>query len=397
MDNNLIEGGDFGVESIIIDLLNSLSAIKELSEVNYQAKNEKHLISQVLSTLIQNQDMERSSFFLIDENDYLVNLTGLSRSDFFNRSASSGYNPLRFKIGEGVVGIAAKTGELQHCQNCLEDKRFLDNIKKGKDILTGSIISVPVFTVENGLLGVLNISHPLPYHFSEWHIRLLEIYKNMLGQLITNFRMFRDMESQITMRTAKLEAALVGIEKIKEYYKEMSMIDSLTGLYNRRYFFDQVGFAIANAKRYGRSLCLLMLDLDRFKEANDIYGHGFGDVVLKKVAKTLQCQVRDTDILARYGGEEFVVIYRETDCENGYTFSERIRAEIESLTWGDKKDYSQTVSIGLYFLDAKKNLSNKTTNIDNLISHADVALYEAKAQGRNKIVIYNESMKLKID
>jgi len=393
MDSNSLVEGESGAQSIIIDLLNSLSAIKELSELNYQAKNEKDLIKKALATLVQNQDMERSSFFLLDEEGYLVNLAGLSNSDSSSQKTPSSYKPLRFEMGEGVIGVAAQTGELQNCQNCLNDQRFLEKIKQEKTLLTGSIISVPVFTAENELLGVLNISHPQANYFSDWHIRLLEIYKNMLSQLITNFRLFRDMESLITIRTKKLETALVDNKKLQEHYKEMSMIDSLTGLYNRRYFFDQVGFAVANSKRYGHSLCLLMLDLDHFKQANDTYGHGFGDKVLKAVSKALQDQVRDTDILARYGGEEFVAIFTNTDCENGFTFSERVRSQIESLTWDDKKDYIQTVSIGLYFLDAKHNLSNEVINIDNLISYADTALYAAKEQGRNKIVIYNDIAK----
>jgi len=392
MKNNSFEGNEFGAQSIIIELLNSLSAIKELSSINYQAENEKELIKKALSTLVDNQDMERTSFFLLDKQGYLVNLTGLSNNESSHSIKSGEYKPLQFEMGEGVIGVAAQTGEIQHCKNCLEDKRFLEKIKKDKCILTGSIISVPVFTADNELLGVLNISHPQSNYFSDWHIRLLEIYKNMLAQLISNFRMFRDMESQISTRTEKLESTLVDIKKLQEHYKEMSMIDSLTGLYNRRYFFDQVGFAVANSKRYGHSLCLLMLDLDHFKEANDVYGHNFGDIVLKKVAKTLQQQVRDTDILARYGGEEFVVIYTNTDRQNGYTFSERIRTQIEALTWGDKKDYSQTVSIGLYFLDAKHNLSNEVINIDNLINYADIALYEAKKQGRNRIVMFDGSI-----
>jgi len=392
MKNDLFVGDEFGAQSIIIDLLNSLSAIKELSNINYQAENEKELIKKALFTLVENQDMERTSFFLLDEQGYLVNLTGLSNNESFYSIKEGEYKPLRFEIGEGVIGVAAHTGEIQHCKNCLDDKRFLEKIKTDKCILTGSIVSVPVFTSGNELLGVLNISHSQSNYFSDWHIRLLEIYKNMLAQLITNFRMIKDMESQISTRTEKLESTLVDIKQLQEHYKEISMIDSLTGLYNRRYFFDQVGFAIANSKRYGHSLCLLMLDLDHFKEANDNYGHNFGDIVLNKVAKTLQQQVRDTDILARYGGEEFVVIYTNTDRQNGYTFSERIRDQIEALTWSDRKGYSQTVSIGLYFLDAKNNLSNEVINIDNIINHADMALYEAKKQGRNRIIMFDESM-----
>jgi diguanylate cyclase (GGDEF)-like protein len=379
-----------GMQDIIIDLLNSLSAVKELSELTGQASTEKELIKNALAALIQYQDMERCSFFLLNEQGYLVNLTGISTSDSTTESAV--YKSKPFKIGEGVIGAAAQTGKLQNCRNCLEDKRFTSE-QQDNNSLPGSIISVPVFAIGNELIGVLNISHPQPHHFSEWHTRLLEVYKNMLGQLITNFRLFQQMEEQISRRTSSLEHALSDLNKLKEHYESISVIDQLSGLYNRRYFYDQVEIAIANTKRYGQPLCLLILDLDQFKAVNDSYGHGFGDTVLIKVSEALKQQVRESDILVRYGGEEFVIIFTNTDCSNGKLFAERIRKKIESLEWNEKKDFSQTASIGLYCLRNSSEINKNThLKIDNLIQYADTALYMAKAQGRNRVITYDEKM-----
>jgi len=378
MENN-------GLQDIFIDLLNSLSAVRDLSELNIKASSKKDLIRNALSALIQNQDMERCSFFLLDEQNRLVNLTGLSFREASTHKKKN-YKPVQFKVGEGVIGIAAQTGELQHCENCQEDERFSSNRQEGS-ILPGSIISVPVFTADKKLVGVLNISHPEAFHFTEWHIRLLEIYKNILGQLISNFHLFQDMEMQIQQRTNKLEHALDELHKLKNHFESMSMIDQLTGLYNRRYFYDQVELAIANSRRYGQPLCVLILDLDNFKKVNDDYGHQFGDIVLKDVSRALMDQVRDTDILVRYGGEEFVVIFTNTDCHNGTIFSERIRKEIESLVFREQKGFSQTVSIGLCCVNDENDL-----NIESLIRHADTALYKAKEKGRNKVITYSENM-----
>ena len=119
----------FNIQDIIVDLLNSLSAIKELSELNYQAGSEKELIFKALSILIQNQDMESCSFFVLDEQQNLVNLTGLSSSEYSGAEILN-RTPLTFKIGEGIVGQAAKTGKIQHCKNCKEDSRFSNNLSQ---------------------------------------------------------------------------------------------------------------------------------------------------------------------------------------------------------------------------------------------------------------------------
>ena len=382
-----------GMQNIIVDLLNSLSAVKALSELNCQTENEKELIKKALTILIQNQDMERCSFFLLNDQGYLINLTGLSTADVpFDKHID--YKPLQFKVGEGVIGAAAEAGELQHCQNCHEDQRFTANIMQDKSLLPGSIISVPVYVTDKELIGVLNISHPQTNYFTEWHIRMLGIYKNMLGQLITNYRLFEQMEEQISRRTSKLEQALSDLQNLKEHFESISMIDHLTGLYNRHYFFQQVELVIANTKRYGQSLCLLVLDLDLFKAVNDNYGHGFGDSVLKKVSNILQQQVRESDILVRYGGEEFIVIFSNTNCRNGAIFAERIRNSIEALEWEQQDGFVQTVSIGLYCLNNKcRGSDNKQEiNIDNLINYADLALYKAKELGRNKVVAFTTDM-----
>lgn len=380
---------DVGLEEVIVDLVNSLSAVKDLSELNCQAGDEKELISEALSVLIQNQDMERCSLFLLNEQGLLVNLTGLSIAESANEERIQ-YHSLQFKIGEGVVGTAALTGELQHCQNCSGDGRFTAHKERNDVKLPGSVISVPIFA-GNELVGVLNISHPQAYYFNEWHIRMLGIYKNMLGQLITNYRLFQKMEEQISKRTIKLEEALVDLNSLKDHFESMSMIDQLTGLHNRRYFYDQAEIAIANTKRYGQPLCLLILDLDYFKHVNDHYGHGFGDEVLAKTSKALQEEVRESDVLVRYGGEEFVIIFTNTNCQNGVLFAERIRRRIELLEW-EGREYVQTISIGLYCLNEECCLNDmgQDIDIDKLVIFADNALYQAKAQGRNKVILFEE-------
>ena len=253
-------------------------------------------------------------------------------------------------------------------------------------------VSVPVMVAETELVGVLNISHPEADYFNDWHIRLLHIYKNMLGQLITNCRLFQQMEKKIASRTAKLQQALQDVKYLKERYESMSMIDDLTGLFNRRYFYAQAAVIISSLERYGQGLCVLILDLDFFKKINDTYGHMTGDQVLIDVAATLKEEMRDSDILVRFGGEEFVVVFTNTDCQNGFIFAERIRKSINALSWNlDDEQVKITVSIDMTCLDAAES-SKPGINIDHLIHCADVALYRSKAEGRNRSTIFTQEM-----
>jgi len=388
MQQNKLEENrnQFNIQDIIVDFVSSLSAVKELSELNHQAGNEKELVFKALSILIQNQDMERCSFFMLDEQQNLVNLTGLSSREFSGTKRIN-RTPLKFKIGKGIIGQAAKTGKIQHCKNCKEDSRFLNNLSQVNDILPGSVISVPVSGV-NGLIGVLNISHPDANYFSEWHIRLLQIYKNMLAELIINYRLPRQIEAQVAVRTTMLEAALENMNQLKKYHESMSMLDELTGLYNRRYFYIQIEAALARSKRYKQPLCLLILDLDYFKGINDTYGHGFGDIVLKDVASSLKEEIRESDILARFGGEEFVIAFTDIDRKKGKLFAERIRKRIASLGWKVQgQEVKITTSIGVHCL-VEDALEQDNFDIDALLNNADQALYAAKAGGRNRVVFF---------
>ncbi len=389
-----------GLENAFVDLLSALSAIKELSTIGCQSDDEESLIRHALEALVHNQDMERCSFFKLVDDDRLVNVTGLSYLETIDdEEYEAGARPLEFKIGEGLIGVAAKTRTLQHCHNSATDERF-SNEGNNQARLPGSIISVPVFAANLELVGVLNVSHPEPYFFTEWHIRLLEVYKNLFGQLITNFRLIRHMEAEIEARTAKLQRAYDEIKSLKDYYQNISVLDSLTGLYNRRYFYDQMKVVLADFRRYHQPLCILLLDLDYFKQINDVYGHATGDRVLENTANVLRREVRINDILVRFGGEEFIIVFTNTTCENGMKFAERIRRRIaESSIEHEGKEISITTSIGMFclnkdvpfvFFDEESADDRHEANINKIIKLADTALYYAKAQGRNQVVRYDE-------
>jgi diguanylate cyclase (GGDEF)-like protein len=376
-------------QDILVDLLNSLSVVRSLSEIENHQQNtsEKDLVLNALNILISNQDMERCSFFIKTKDDYLVNLTGLSAGE-----ASSGahgvHTPVTFKIGEGIIGLAAQLGELQNCPDCDNDERFTST---DKAFSPGSIISVPVMALGE-LFGVLNISHPEAHYFSDWHLRLLAIYKNMLGQLISNFRLLKKMELHIAQKTKHLENALDEASELKRRYESLSMKDSLTGLYNRRFFYTQVTQSVARAARHGEALCILLIDLDYFKVINDKYGHSCGDQVLVDVANALKKEMRGSDIVARFGGEEFVVLFSQPNSSNSLIFAERLCKAVEALQWVfNQQQVSISASIGMFCV-TQQVLQEQGEDIDSFIHYADLAMYRAKDLGKNQVAVFSDDL-----
>jgi diguanylate cyclase len=156
--------------------------------------------------------------------------------------------------------------------------------------------------------------------------------------------------------------------------------DGLTGLANRRQGFAQVGKELARYHRTGRAAVLVILDIDRFKDINDRYGHPAGDEVLCAVAETLRECCRAVDLTARYGGDEFLLVFPDTELRGAETAARRIRRSLEAQTFDNAPDLRCTVSLGA----AEAN--SETTTVAAWIQRADAALYRAKAEGRNRFV-----------
>lgn len=160
----------------------------------------------------------------------------------------------------------------------------------------------------------------------------------------------------------------------------LSQKDPLTGAYNRRYFDEQAAVECARAHRYGQSLTVLMMDLDKFKGINDTHGHAAGDEVLKALVRTSLQALRKSDILARYGGEEFVVLLPHAGMAESLMLAERLRKAIgEQKIPFENKTLAVTISIGV------STLAETEANIVAMLSRADRALYQAKANGRNRV------------
>jgi len=176
---------------------------------------------------------------------------------------------------------------------------------------------------------------------------------------------------------------LSELEEKNRELQELAYYDPLTGLPNRRFFFEHASLIFEEAKRYEKPLSLLIMDIDHFKKINDTYGHDVGDLVLKAFAGVLRGIVRQSDICARFGGEEFVVLLPNTDLEGAKVLAERIRTAVAK----NPVEHGSivivfTVSIGIS--QYRKGMQN----IEKLIKEADTALYRAKEGGRNRVEVF---------
>jgi diguanylate cyclase (GGDEF)-like protein len=177
--------------------------------------------------------------------------------------------------------------------------------------------------------------------------------------------------------------AAIAVENARLYSQaqELAIHNGLTGIYNYRYFMKQLDEEIKRAERYGRSVALMMIDIDLFKHVNDSFGHQRGDEVLRGLASTLVNATRETDVVARYGGEEFCVILPETDLEAALEVAEKLRASVAKASYAREKGNSIkiTISIGV------ASYPGVAGNQEDLLRKADDALYAAKTK-RNMVV-----------
>ncbi|MBN2441988.1 MAG: GGDEF domain-containing protein [Spirochaetales bacterium] len=171
------------------------------------------------------------------------------------------------------------------------------------------------------------------------------------------------------------------INSVRQKMNTAAIQDRLTGIYNRAYFDDCLAREIARAKRYNLDLCLIIGDIDHFKRVNDTYGHQKGDEVLSTVAAIIRESTRVNDIVARYGGEELAIILPQSTPELAHATGEKICRKIE-LQSKERTGIRVTMSCGI--------ASAKTSgfNPEKIINQADMALYRAKKQGRNRIFVY---------
>ncbi|MFN4258659.1 MAG: GGDEF domain-containing protein [Gemmataceae bacterium] len=170
-----------------------------------------------------------------------------------------------------------------------------------------------------------------------------------------------------------------------EYHEEiyrLTILDSLTGIHNKRFFLEFLGRSLSNSIRYRRPLSVILFDLDHFKSINDRFGHMAGDYTLRELADVVRQQIRREDLFARYGGEEFAIVLPETERTAALELAERLRACVERhLFEYDGQRFDVTISLGVAAITGEQWLTTS-----EIIEQADARLYQAKGGGRNRVV-----------
>jgi diguanylate cyclase (GGDEF)-like protein len=188
---------------------------------------------------------------------------------------------------------------------------------------------------------------------------------------------------ELVLQSARLFE--IADEKQKLFHHQ-SITDSLTGLHNLRYIMAEGERIFEQAQKTGSPIAVLMFDIDYFKVVNDTYGHSGGDAVLRTLAEICHKSVRADDLIGRYGGEEFVIILPNTLLPRAREISERLRKDIETAPFHDGKGNSinLTISVGIYCDNAVGR------SFQSALEDADIALYQAKHEGRNQIMVFQE-------
>jgi two-component system cell cycle response regulator len=202
---------------------------------------------------------------------------------------------------------------------------------------------------------------PKPFDEAELNARILVRLRTKTSQ------------DELKKKNRQLEDMLTRAESL-------AIMDPLTGLYNRRRFETIFVNEFKRASRYQLPLSLLVIDIDHFKKVNDTYGHQKGDTVLRELAKVIQSTIREVDTAARWGGEEFVVLNPNTSRENGLRAAERVRKAVANHAFTGMSSERLTVSIGVAGIPAPDLDSH-----DKMIHAADLAMYCAKKNGRNRV------------
>ncbi len=361
------------INTRLIRLVGSMSALRELSSLELSLCDEAELLKESLRIMMENHELDYVVVYLNQDGE-LVQHESLQWGEAHSDARLEKLSPMLDDMAEHVIDSGSTLYE-----------REVDVV----EAQTGSMMCLPIISGINRL-GVLCAYYPDVDYFTQAHERSLLIFCNFLAQSLMNNRLLHKMDSLVRERTGQLQDALLEARELKQRYEELAVIDELTSLHNRRFFFPEAHTALSSAVRYEKDLSIMMIDIDYFKRINDVHGHSMGDQVLKGLASLLEKEKREADILARFGGEEFIMLLPETDAPGAVIFAERIRKRIEKMVWEvDGTEVRGTASFGISSLLLPED-KNPPELLEKLIKQADEALYHSKEHGRNRVSCYSE-------
>lgn len=268
--------------------------------------------------------------------------------------ASHGSSRVKAKRGDMFDHWVLRHRKSLIIEDVCKDFRFPPHEEEPSGEVFRSVISAPLVS-ENKVIGVLRMDSPEGFAYTQDDLRILDILSDLGALALQNAHLYSKTQ-------------------------ELAIKDSLTGLAVRRYFTDRLKEEVKRSARKGTKLSVLMIDIDRFKDYNDLYGHLSGDLVLKHLSGILSSSMKEGDVVARYGGEEFVFLMCGRGKAQALAEAEKIRAAVKNAPLKlRRQDANITVSIGVSYYPEDTLLE------EELIRMADDRLYKAKADGRDKV------------
>lgn len=335
--------------------INSLTAMNFVLDLNAEFQDPDTLYQSIVDVSSKLVRAERVSLMLQEakKGELLIKaVRGMNKTIAKN---------IRITVGAGIAGSVFERGK----PLIVSDIEKHLSTRSRPTYRTGGFISMPL-KIGNEAIGVLNLADRIDHEvFSKADMVFLNYFAAYASMVIRGAQYYQRAEE---MRT-------------------LSITDSLTGLFNRRYFDERLFEELQRAVRYDSKFSLAIMDIDDFKLFNDSEGHLAGDEVLNAIAEISRESLRSIDIIARFGGEEFAIIMPQTDTEEALLVAERVRKNIRELipaTWKNFPHGNLTVSIGVATFPADgKDAKTLTNNVDK-------ALYRAKMQGKDRTVIWGE-------
>lgn len=324
----------------LMEIARALASPSEIQEILEQIMFQvSRLLSPKAWSLLLKDDVTGELEFVVVISDVADSLKGV-----------------RIPAGHGVAGWVAENGESLIIPDVRCDERFAGEFDRQLSFTTRSIACVPVKSHDK-VFGVIELINSLEYGI------------------------FDESDEQILTTIADFAGIAISNAKALEKIKQLVITDDLTGLYNSRYFFEQIEYEVERSKRYLSPLSLVFFDLDRFKVVNDTYGHLTGSRLLSEVGAVVLQNIRKTDKGARYGGDEFVVILPHTEKYGARMFAEKLHGELLSRSFysdsGERLMVSGSFGVATFPDDALTSAE--------LISAADEAMYQVKDAGRNGV------------
>lgn len=336
-----------GLYRQVVTVANRLSILHQASEQVSATLDPQQLYEAIHNAAAQ--VMPTESFVISVLDDYQQEIEIVYLVDRMGRSPV-----MRIPAGSGLSGYIIRTGKSILINEAEAELEF-EALQLGDPNPVLSFLAVPLRRQDGGIFGMVSTQSYRPGAYTPDDLKLLELLAAHAAVALDNTRLFSELQ-------------------------RLAIIDDLTGMFNRRHFFEVARLEFERARRYRRPLAIIMLDIDHFKDVNDRLGHLVGDQVLRVVAQRCRENLRDTDVIGRYGGEEFILLLPETTIDGAQQMAERLRVAIGDIPiYARSETVLVTISIGL------ASIGPDCTDLDQLISMADNALYLAKDKGRNVV------------